>query len=123
MFAKSLFRRENRRLPHRALTRIDLQQPYEWLSASSRDQWCDEAQASMPTRQGGSFSKNAGTCREMCGSKIVTSRLSAATDAVRLVKFAVNRRASSGIGEQGADFSVPRSTDLLLEREASAESH
>ena len=58
----------------------------------------------------------------MCGSKIVTSR-SAATDAVSLVKFAANRRASSGIGEQGADFSVPRSTDLLLEREASAESH
>ena len=59
----------------------------------------------------------------MCGSKIVTSRLSAATDAVSLVKFAANCRASSGIGEQGADFSVPRSTDLLLEREASAESH
>ena len=59
----------------------------------------------------------------MCGSKIVTSRLSAATDAVSLVKFAANRRASSGIGEQGADFSVPRSTDLLLEREASVESH
>ena len=62
----------------------------------------------------------------MCGSKIVTSRLSAATDAVslvNLVKFAANRRASSVIGEQGADFSVPRSTDLLLEREASAESH
>jgi hypothetical protein len=52
----------------------------------------------------------------MCGSKIVTSRLSAATDAVSLVKFAANRRASSGIGEQGADFTVPRSTDLLLKR-------
>ena len=61
--------------------------------------------------------------REMCGRDLVTPRLSAATDAVSLVKFAANRRASSGIGEQGADFSVPRSTDLLLEREASAESH
>ena len=30
-------------------------------ACSSRDQWCDEAQASMPTRQGGSFSKNART--------------------------------------------------------------
>ena len=37
-------------------------QPTVWPSAcSSRDQWCDEAQASMPTRQGGSFSKNART--------------------------------------------------------------
>jgi hypothetical protein len=35
-----------------------------WPSAwSSRDQWCDEAQASMPIRHGSSFWKNARTVR------------------------------------------------------------
>jgi hypothetical protein len=40
-------------------------------------------------------------CREMCGSKLVTPRLSAATDAVSLAKFTANRRASSRVSRFG----------------------
>ena len=36
---------------------------YDLSACSSRDQWCDEAQASMPTKHGGSFWKNARTAR------------------------------------------------------------
>jgi hypothetical protein len=45
-----------------------------WPSAwSSRDQWCDDAHASMPSRHGGSFWKNARTERRFNWRRITTS--------------------------------------------------
>jgi hypothetical protein len=34
-------------------------------ACSARDQWCDDAQASIPTRDGGSFWKKVRTCRRL----------------------------------------------------------
>jgi len=54
-------------------------------ACNSRDQWCDEPQASMPTRHCGSFSKNASTwqrlsCRRMkrtASAAFIRSRIGA----------------------------------------------
>src|SRR5262249_3239323 len=47
-------------------------QPNRSSACNSRDQWCDEAHASIPTRHGGSFSKKDSTKRRFSWRRITT---------------------------------------------------
>jgi len=42
-------------------------------AVSSRAQWCEEAQASMPTKQPGCFAKNGKSCERLICRRTMTS--------------------------------------------------